>query len=304
MDKRRLECFVALAEELHFHRAAARCHISQPGLSQQLRQLERQLQVQLLFRSKRQVSLTHAGAIFLSEARKLLQAMEQSVALTRQIDQGLLGSIHIGATPSALFVALPEIVARFRASLPKVHVQISQMTMAEQEDALKAGRIHAGLVHPPLADENLACASLGAIPFDLVLSTENPLAERTRLTMADLADETFILFPRALGPRLYDQIIALSQESGFSPRKIIEVSPAQSIVAMAACGLGIGFVASRVQHYQRAFAAYRRLEGAAPQLTLGIAHLADRPPPLVTQFLVLAQEAAIAFDEADGSEAT
>lgn len=292
MDRRRLQCFVALAEELHFHRAALRSGISQPGLSQQLRQLEEQLQVQLLHRSKRQVSLTRAGEVFLGEARKILNGMEQAVEITRQTDEGVIGQLQVGVTPSALFIILPEVLLRFQEVLPQVRVQVRQMTTAEQEAALLGDDIHVGLLHPPLDDRTLVCTELVQLPFKVVLSEANPLSRKAELTVKDLAEETFVMFPRGLGPRLYDEIIALCHHEGFSPRKIIEVAPAQSIVAMAACNIGVGFVASEVQQYERAHAAYRRLLGPAPRLTISVAHAGDGSVPLARQFAGIARDVA------------
>lgn len=289
MDRRRLECFVALCEELHFHRAAERCHISQPGLSQQLRQLEQQLGVQLMYRSKRQVSLTYAGEIFLHEARSILQRMGHAQKITRQADSGLIGNLQIGATASALFILLPEILGRLRELLPDIHVDVSPMTTAMQEEAIRTGRIHAGIMHPPLDDKSLVSIPLAELPFDVALSTSNPLCELPRLTIRSLADQNFIMFPREVGPKLYDQIIALCHNEGFSPRNIIEASPAQTIVAMAACNLGIGFIASEIQHYQRPLVTYRKLHGPAPRLTLGLAHSGGRILPVVEQFIRVAQ---------------
>ncbi|MCF8482916.1 MAG: LysR family transcriptional regulator [Rhodospirillum sp.] len=288
MDKRSLECFVALAEELHFHRAAQRCHISQPGLSQQLQRLEEQLGAQLLFRSKRQVALTRAGAVFLQEARKILRSMGTAVDLTRETDQGVVGHLRVGATPSALFILMPEIVARFRPLLPQVHLHVDAMTTAEQQVALRDQEIQVGICHPPLTDTSLSCEPLSEMPFDVVMGANNPLTRRPRLALEDLAGETFILFPREVGPRLYDHIISMCHQRGFSPRRIIESAPAQTIVAMAACDMGIGFVASRAQHYDRALAVFRSLSGAAPHLTLGAAHMGGATPPMVRQFLDLA----------------
>lgn len=290
MDKRSLECFVALAEELHFHRAAQRCHISQPGLSQQLRRLEVQVQAQLIYRSKRHVSLTRAGIVFLDEARKILKSMNLAVDMTRETHRGVIGQLRVGATASALFILLPDVVTRFNALLPQVNLRLHHLTTVEQEGALRKGEIHVGICHPPLSDASLSCELLAELPFDVVLSEANPLSRKARLSLKDLADQTFILFPRDVGPRLYDHIVSLCHQQGFSPRQIIEVSPAQSIVAMAACNLGIGFVASKVQHYNRPLAVFRNLSGITPQLTLGAAYQGADQPPMVRQFLDLALE--------------
>ncbi len=288
MDQRRLQCFIVLAEELNFRRAADRCHISQPGLSQLLRQLEDELQVQLFYRDKRNVSLTPAGELFRREAYKLLQQMTDIVDRARQIERGAIGELSIGATATALFVILPEIARRFSAAFPKVALSVRSMTTADQEYALRRGDIQVGLVHPPLEDRALACRVISAIPFDVVLSDINPLSQKSVLTLEDLARETFILFPRAVGPRLYDEIITLCHQAGFSPRKIIEAAPAQSIVAMAACDMGVGFVASQLQHYARPLATYRRLRGPGPRLTLGVIRPSERVSPAIEEFIGIA----------------
>lgn len=291
MDRRRLECYVALAEELHFSRAATRVGISQPGLSQQLRQLEIQLQVQLVQRSKRNVELTRAGAAFLEEARKILLAMASAVEIAQRTGSGQLGTLKIGATPSALFIVMPEIVTHFHAALPDIAVDIRQMSSDEQVEALRSGAIHIGFLHVPMGDPALQSTLLVQKPFKAVLSEVHPKARKPVLKLSDLAGETLILFPRGVSPQDYDDIIALCRHEGFSPPRIIEASPAQSIVAMAACNLGIGFVASEVQHYARPFATYRTLEGGGPVLHIAAALPRSSPNPLAVRFLEAARAA-------------
>jgi len=285
MDRRRLLSFIALAEELHFERAAARSHITQSAMSQQLLHLEQQLGVKLLYRNKRRVSLTRAGSIFLEEARRIVAQIDAAVRLTREIDRGQRGQLVIGTTAPALYIVFPEIVASLNQALPNVHVVVREMTTAEQEEALRAGDIHAGIVHPPLVDETLVCREIARIPFDLVLSTHNPLSQRPELSLSDLAEQRLILFPRRIGPRLYDGMLSMCSEAGFSPEVILEAFPAQSIVALAACNFGVGFIASRVQHFERPLAVYRKLSPPAPILTLGVAYRQDEFSPLVQSFV-------------------
>ena len=290
MDKRSLECFVVLAEELHFNRAAERCHISQPGMSQQLRRLEDQLEVQLLVRSNRQVLLTRAGQIFLDEARKLLKRMEEVKYLTQEMDQGVVGHLRVGATASALFILMPDIIDRFRLEFPHVHLEVKHLTTSEQEKLLNNNDIHVGICHPPLTDRSLNCELLAELPFDVVMSEHNPLANKSRLSFKDLANETFLIFPREIGPRLYDNIISLCHQQGFSPRRIVEVAPAQTIIAMAACDMGVGFTASKVQCHKREFATFRKLSGPQPYLTLGAAFSGPQCPSVMRRFIDIAKE--------------
>lgn len=291
MDRRRLECFVALAEDLHFSRAANRAGISQPGLSQQLRKLESQLQVQLVQRTKRHVALTTAGAAFLEEARKILLNMAAATEIAQRIGSGQVGTLKIGTTPSALFIVMPEIVVRFHATLPDIDLDIRQMSTDEQVEALRNGDIHLGLLHAPLGDTALQSNLLLEKPFMAVLSENNPKSQLPVLRLSDLVDETLILFPRGVSPQDYDDIIARCRHEGFSPRRIIETSPAQSIVAMAACNLGVGFVASEVQHYDRPFATYRTLEEGGPVLRIAAALPRTSPDPMAVKFLEAAYEA-------------
>ncbi len=290
MDSRRLRCFVALGEELHFRRAAERCHISQSGLSQQLRSLEEELQVNLVYRTKRVVSLTEAGAVFLREARKALAQMEQAASLAQRTARGEAGQLLVGATAPALFILVPEIVRRFRMLRPHVGLIVQEMTTMEQEIALRLGHIEVGVVHPPLEDLGLTCTQVADVPFRLVMSRDNVLAGKDAIGIEDLADQKFILFPRQIGPRLYDTIIGLCQTAGFSPDILLEASPAQSIIALAAAGFGVGWIASELQQFPRADVVYRALTGPSPRFTLGVCHRGPAVSPSVDGFI----QAAIA----------
>jgi DNA-binding transcriptional LysR family regulator len=288
MDQRRLKCFVALAEELNFHRAAARMHMTQPAISQHLRALEDDLRVQLVHRNRRAVTLTRAGEVFLEEARKLLQQSEYAVQLARRTDRGEVGQLVVGLTQPAFFIVFPEIVQAFRARLPDVGIVIQEMTTAQQEQALRAGTIHVGILHPPLDDAALACRPFAKVAFDIVLPARHPLARKRTIALTDLAKEHFILFPRRIAPRLYDQIIALCQECGFSPEIVAESAPAQSIIAHAAAGFGVGFIASSFQQANRPGVVYRRLQGRTPEMIFGVASQIDELSLAVRTFVDVA----------------
>lgn len=295
MDMFRLQCFVALAEELHFHRAADRCHISQPAMSQQIAKLEDELRVKLAIRSKRSVSLTRAGEVFLREARKTLRQMDLAVSLTRRTNRGEIGQITVGVTAPAMYIVFPEIVREFAARSPDVGVVVHEMSTLEQEAALRDGRIDVGVLHPPLQDDSLGCHIIGQPPYLAVLPAGHRLALKARIRLADLAGDDFILFPRAIGPQLYDSIIGLCQEAGFSPRVVQEAFPAQTIIAFAAAGMGVGFIASRVQRLERVGTIYREFEGPRPSLTLGVAALTSNlAMPVVAEFIDAATKAGSA----------
>ena len=291
MDRAGLECFVALAEELHFGRAAERCHISQPAMSQQIRRLEQELNVRLAHRTKRVVSLTRAGDVYVVEARKLLRQMEDAAALALRTDRGEVGQLRLGVTAPALFVIYPEIAAIFRQRLPNVGLVVREMTTAEQEHALRRGDLDVGLVHPPLDDSGLAAEEIGRAPFHIALPATHPLTRNESVELSDLAREQVVIFPREIAPQLYDTILLLCREAGFSIRIAMEAHPAQSIIALVAAGVGIGFIASETQRIGRAGVTYRPIRGPGPQLSIGVAYHADEAAPSVRTFLAVAHEA-------------
>jgi DNA-binding transcriptional LysR family regulator len=291
MDRTGLDCFVALAEELHFHRAAERCHISQPAMSQQIRRLEKELDVRLAYRTKRNVSLTRAGEVFLVEARKTIRQMDTAAALALRTDRGEIGQLTVGVTAPALYVVFPEVVARFRERLPDVGLVVRELTTAEQERALLAGDIDLGLVHPPLDDPALATEHIGAAPYQLAIPDGHRLAQRESVTMAELEGEPVVIFPRQIAPQIYDSVLTLCQNAGFSLRIAMEAHPAQSIIALVAAGVGLGFIASERQRLPRAGVTYRPIEKPLPHLDIGVAYHADEIAPAVRAFLEAARSA-------------
>ncbi|OZM80831.1 LysR family transcriptional regulator [Pseudonocardia sp. MH-G8] len=291
MDRFRLECFVALAEELHFHRAAERCHVSQPAMSQQVRNLERELGVQLAHRTKRTVILTPAGEVFLREVRRTLRQMDIAVSLAQRTDRGEIGQLTVGVTSPALFVLFPEAARLFREALPRVGVIVRELTTAEQEKALRAGDIDVGLVHPPLDDAGLRTEEVARAAFQLALPDGHRLAHGEPPALADLADEQFVIFPREIAPQLYDTIISLCQDAGFSPRIAMQAYPAQSIIALVGSGVGLGFIAGEMQRLNRPGVIYRPIRGPGPHLALGVAHHPDGVSPAVDAFVEAARTA-------------
>ena len=214
--------------------------------------------------------------------------MEHAALLARQTDRGEVGQLSVGMTAPALYIVFPEIMHGFRTELPNVGVNVQVMTTSEQEAALRSGSIDVGIFHPPLDDQSLSSSPIASMRFNVVLSDQNPLASRPSLRLEDLSRERFIIFPRVIGPRLYDEIISLCQQAGFSPEVILEASPAQSIIALAAANFGIGLIASRLQQFDRPGVVYRPLDGPAPRLTLGVAYQGDDTSPAIRTFLNVA----------------
>jgi DNA-binding transcriptional LysR family regulator len=295
MDRAALECFVALAEELHFHRAAERCHISQPAMSQQIRKLELELDVRLAHRTKRTVSLTRAGEVFAAEARKTLRQMDLAAELTLRTDRGEIGQLTVGVTAPALYVVFPEVVARFRRRLPGVGLVVRELATAEQERALLQGDIDVGLVHPPLEERALTTEEIGQAAFQLALPEDHPLTKRDAVGLAELAGQPVVIFPRQIAPQLYDSVLLLCQEAGVSLKIAMEAHPAQSIIALVASGVGLGFIASQTQRLTRAGVVYRPISGPRPYLSIGVAYHADSIAPATQVFRQAAHQAGQAM---------
>ncbi|GAC1032215.1 LysR substrate-binding domain-containing protein [Pseudomonas sp. No.21] len=242
MDLKQLRYFIAVAEELHFGRAAARLFISQPALSFDIKKLEEQLGVQLLVRTNKSVKLTAPGQVLLDEARSLLQQAEQARRLTLRSAQGALGRLRVGFVSSMLYRGLPAAVRGFEEAHPGMEVVLQEMNSAEQALALQRGQIDIGFIHRGPLAAGLRSEALLAEPFLCCLPPGHPLAGAERIDLAELRDDPFILFPRPAAPHYHDLIIACCVGAGFSPQIRHEARLWQTIVAMVAQGMGVALL--------------------------------------------------------------
>jgi DNA-binding transcriptional LysR family regulator len=203
MELRHLRYFVTVAEELHFGRAAQRLQIAQPPLSQQIRQLEEELGVQLFHRTKRSVQLTEAGQLFLEEACQILTRAEQAIQIVQRADRGETGRLTLSFVGSATYSVLPVVLKVFRRRFPEVLLSLHEMTTTQQVQALHEDRIHLGFVRPPIYEQELMIESILKEPFVAVLPEFHRLANETQISLLTLANDPFILFPRYLGSGFY-----------------------------------------------------------------------------------------------------
>ncbi|MBV9229224.1 MAG: LysR family transcriptional regulator, partial [Chloroflexi bacterium] len=193
MELRHLHYFIAVAEELHFGKAAERLQMAQPPLSQQIRQLEDELGVQLFYRTKRHVQLTEAGHVFLQEARQTLIQAEQAIVAARRAGRGELGRLAIGFVGSATSDILPTLIRGFQERYPEVELLLRELTTAQQVRALQDGRIHVGILRPPVHDDTLRIETLFKEPLIVALPERHPLSSQVQLPIEALAREHFIL---------------------------------------------------------------------------------------------------------------
>lgn len=288
MELRHLRYFRAVAEELHFGRAAERLHIAQPPLSQQVRQLERELGVSLLTRSTRRVELTRAGEAYLRRAIAVLDAVDDAGHQARRVAQGLEGHLSIGCVGSATYSVLPRLVRALREQMPRVEITIrGEMLAPAQLDALRNRDVDIALLRPPVDDPEVQTEFVRRDRLIVALPTAHPLAGRDALAVADLRDEEFIAHAgqdRSVMGRL---LTAICADAGFAPRIRQEVSETSTLVTLVAAGLGVAVVPAPTADLDVAGVTYRPLEPPTLGVDLVAAHLGDAAPPAVERALVV-----------------
>ncbi|NBA94831.1 LysR family transcriptional regulator [Pseudomonas sp. R5(2019)] len=294
MDLKQLRYFVAVAEELHFGRAAARLFISQPALSFDIKKLESQLDIQLLNRNNKSVSLTNAGQVLLDEARYLLLRAEQAKHLTLRSAQGFAGRLSVGFVNSTLHRGLPQAVKIFEWEHPDTEIVLMEMNSAEQAQALLRGQIDIGFVHGSRFPESICCETVLREPFLCCLPASHRLAGQSRIDLADLADDDFILFPRNVSPHYHDLIIAHCVAAGFSPRIRHESRLWQTAVSMVAYGMGVTLVPQTLAMTWKEGVHYCEFNGNGAYSEMNAIHQAALPSAAAQSFLALFKAIAAA----------
>lgn len=301
MELRHLRYAVALAEELHFGRAAARLGISQPPLSQQIQALEEELGARLFERSNRRVALTEVGRLFLVQARTVLAAADRAAEVARRAQRGEIGEIRIAFTASAPFTTLiPQTIFAFRRSHPDVHLELQEMPTRQQIEALAERRLQIGFLRnptfPPVPDA-IEVRELFRDPLVAALRTDHPLAAGAPapLALAELADESFVCYPRDAGTSLYDQMIGLCQDAGFSPRLGQEAREVSTIVGLVAAGLGVSLLPASLQRIQVEGVVFRRLSDPGAVTTMWLTWRRDETSPAARAFIDLATQVDASF---------
>jgi DNA-binding transcriptional LysR family regulator len=277
MELRHCRYAVAVADTLHFGQAAQRLHISQPPLSQQIRQLEEELGVKLFHRTKRQVQLTEAGRMFVAEARVILAQAAHAVNVGLRV--GELGQLIVavaGPADSQIFI---DIFRTFGTRHPGVRIALRNMSSAQQLEALREGRIHAGFVATSIDDPALATETVQHSPIAIALPRGHRLAVRHHVPLTELAAERHIMFARHLGPQFFDAIIGACRDVGFSLNVVHEVDNLHTACALVAARLGVCFVPSSLQDWRSSAVEIRPVKPRLPHVDLHLA-LAYRRQPL------------------------
>jgi len=286
MELRHLRYFRAVAEELHFGRAAQRLHMAQPPLSQQIRALEAELGVELLRRSTRRVELTPAGRAFLERAREILSAVDSAGDEARRVDAGVEGYLALGSVGSATYSLLPRLARSLREELPGIEVEFrGEMLGPDLVAALTGGDIDLALLRPPVADPDVVTKVVRRDRLIAVLPEGHPLAARKRLTIDDLAGEDLVVHAGHGRSVMHDLVVRLAREAGFTPRIRHEVAETSTLVTFVAAGLGVAVAPEPVAALGISGATYRPLVPASLGVDLLVGTRAGDDSPQLARAL-------------------
>ncbi len=282
--------FVAVAETLHFGRAAERLHIAQPPLSQQIRHLEDELGVRLFQRTNRRVELTEAGHLFLIETRRTLAQADRAARVAVRAHRGELGRLVIGYMASAELSIFPRVFPAFRERYPDVKLVLQILAPPEHLQRLRAGRLHVGFVRLPLSDRRLTIVPVYREPLLAVLPVRHTLARRPTVALRELGDEPFVTFPRQHAPGYYDWLIAIYRRANVAPTLVQESEKLQTIVSLVAMGRGVTLMPKCVTALARKGIVCKPLRPRVPDTELGLVYDPTNRSALVQAFVDLTKD--------------
>lgn len=274
MELRHLRYFIAVAEELHFTRAAQRVGIAQPPLTFQIKALEKELGVQLFDRQPGRVTLTAPGRVYLEEARAILEHIKLAALRCRSSAQALVGRISVGFTESASFrTEVTAALHQFRSLYPQVEMSLEEGRTGPLMESLRHGRIDMAFVRLPVGvDEAISFFPISTEPMVVVVPNGHRLAGRKAVRLEDLRDEPFVLYPRATRDGLPEMVMSACEARGFSPRVVQNTPQISSTINLVASGLGISVVPACMQSSRADAVRYIRLAGSGMVASLGLAY--------------------------------
>ena len=293
MDFRDLEAFVAVAEELHFGRAAARLHMAQPPLSNRIRQLERELRLPLFERSTRKVSLTDAGARLLAPAKRTLSQLAVTREIAGSIASGDEGRVRLGFAGASSQRLLPSLTTAVRRTHPGIELVLQSQTYVYRAlDLLLAGELDLAFARLPIAHPELSARVVEIEELLCALPADHRLAGQERIRLEDLVDDDFVSLPDDHGSMLQATMISLCTSAGFRPR-IAQVAPDSStVLALVAASVGATITLSSVSPVQTVGIVYRPLVDARPShLAAVLAWRSDNPSPALARVLAVGETA-------------
>lgn len=287
MELRHLNYFLAVAEELNFTRAAARLHIAQPPLSVQIRQLEEEIGAPLLSRTSRRVVLTEAGEAFLEDARRIVGMAERAVARAHEIGTGRRGSLRLGSVYSAIYAVVPQLLGLFGKFYPDVAVELSELTVEQQIEALNQCAIDVGILRSPVMDVRIETRLLFREGIVALVPRNHPLASRGTIALSELSGLPFILSGIGLHSSFRQHVLGLCDSLGVFLDITREVAEIHSIISLVGAGLGVALAPSSVRRIKVDHVTYLDISDPSPPIEVSLAWLKDAKPPALSSLLDL-----------------
>ncbi|SFS14892.1 transcriptional regulator, LysR family [Granulicella pectinivorans] len=292
IELRHLRYFVAVAEELHFGRAAERLHVSQPPLSQQIMKLEEMLGYPLFVRTSRSVSLTAAGEAFLERAQRTLRIMQRDIDETRSIGRGEVGSLHLGFIGSGMLTTLPRIFRAYGEAYPKVSLHLYESFTSRVVEGMENGTLDAGVLRDGDPSDKLEVTTIYSEPFMAVLPATHGRAGQKTISLGSLRDEPFVYYPRSAGLRAFEKPLALCEEYGFRPQIVQEASHWLTILRLIGAGMGVSLAPACVRQIASPDVVCLPLRDVTLKSHIELACLKGETRPIVAQFRNIALGAA------------
>jgi DNA-binding transcriptional LysR family regulator len=291
LDIKELEAFVAVAEELHFSRAAERLQMAQPPLSYRIQQLEKELKVRLFIRNTRSVTLTEAGERLLGPARKVLADLEIAKASVSSLTAGISGRVKIGFAGASTSKILPLLAQEVRRRYPGIDLVLQGQVYADAAlDQVASGRLDMGFVRLPIRRPEIASRVIEHERLICALPSSHPLAGRREIRLEELAEDPFISFPAGSGSTLRTALLDTCAKAGVTPRIVQEAPDSYTILALVAAGAGATLTLTSVQHIQPVGVAYVPIAGEPIQLHAALAWRKDNVSPAIARILEICDE--------------
>lgn len=290
LDLRQLRYFVAVAEELHFGRAAARLGIAQPPLSQQIKRLEAILGTPLFERTSRRVALTEAGVTLLDGARRTLAQVSELAEEVRRTGRGETGSLTVAFAASLMFHALPPVIREFRKRYPAVHLELRELSTGQQMDAVRHGEVDIGFMRQPGRDKGFHIETVMEEPLIIALPARHRLAPQTTVALSALAHDDFVLFPKEVAPGLHAQVFALCREAGFTPNVTQESREQYTTMGLVDAEVGVTIIPSSVQELGWSGVVYKSIASALASSHIAMVWRTDHRSPVIRAFAKLVRE--------------
>jgi DNA-binding transcriptional LysR family regulator len=288
IELRHLRYFMAVAEELHFGRAAKRLHIAQPPLSQQIRRLEEMVGHPLLLRTSRAVKLTEPGAALLERAKRTLHRMSEDLAFTRRVGLGQTGSLRVGFIGSGMQTQLPAVLGEYRRRYPDVELRLQETHTSQLIESIRDGSVDVGFLRDGGPIDDLTVTPLVEERFIAIVPRRHRLARASAVRVIQLKDEPFVFFPKSAGPTAWNRTMDLCEEQGFHARIVQEAPHWVTVVSLVGAGLGLTIAPACIRNVAGPTVACRPLVSHG-RTFVELAHRSDDNNPVITAFCMLAR---------------